>query len=196
MVRVDRAGEAELCAAYGFADRAHEIPNTVATQFATASATKSLTALVVMALVERGILELGTTARSLLGDDLPMIADDVTVEHLLAHRSGIGDYLDEDTHDDIADYVLPVPVHALATAEAFLPVLDGFPTVFRAGERFAYNNAGYVVLALLAERASGSATTSSCALSCASRRAWSTPRSSVRTSSRAAPLWVTWRSTA
>ncbi len=155
VVRVDRGGEAELCAAYGFADRAHEILNTVATQFATASATKSLTALVVMALVERAILELGTTARSLLGPDLPMIADDVTVEHLLAHRSGIGDYLDEDTLDDIADYVLPVPVHALATAEAFLPVLDGFPTVFRAGERFAYNNAGYVVLALLAERASG-----------------------------------------
>jgi CubicO group peptidase (beta-lactamase class C family) len=34
-------------------------------------------------------------------------------------------------------------------------VLDGFPTVFPAGERFAYNNGGYVVLALLAERAAG-----------------------------------------
>ena len=43
-------------------------------------------------------LQLSTTARSVLGDDLPLIADDVTVEHLLAHRSGIGDYLDEDEH--------------------------------------------------------------------------------------------------
>jgi CubicO group peptidase (beta-lactamase class C family) len=108
-----------------------------------------------MGLVESGALELGTTARSLLGHDLPMIADDVTVEQLLAHRSGIGDYLDEDTLDDIADYVLPVPVHTLASTEQFLPVLDGYPTAFPAGERFAYNNGGYVVLALLAERASG-----------------------------------------
>ena len=108
-----------------------------------------------MRLVERGTLALGTTARSLLGDDLPLIADDVTVEHLLAHRSGIGDYLDEDAVADVTDYVLPVPVHELATTEQYLAVLDGHPTVFPAGERFAYNNGGYVVLALLAERASG-----------------------------------------
>ena len=49
-----------------------------------------------MSLIEDGTLELDTTARSLLGDDLPLIDDEVTVEHLLAHRSGIGDYLDED----------------------------------------------------------------------------------------------------
>ena len=155
VARLDRAGETELSAAYGFADRAHGVPNTVETQFATASGTKTLTALAVMSLVERGALTLGTTARSLLGTDLPMIADDVTIEQLLAHRSGIGDYLDEDAVDDVGDYVMPVPVHELATTEQYLPVLDGHETVFPAGERFAYNNGGYVVLALLAERASG-----------------------------------------
>jgi CubicO group peptidase (beta-lactamase class C family) len=108
-----------------------------------------------MALVERGALELTTTARSLLGADLPLIADDVTIEHLLAHRSGIGDYLDEDAIEDIAEYVMTVPVHELATTEQFLRVLDGHATVFPAGDRFAYNNGGYVLLALLAERASG-----------------------------------------
>ncbi len=155
VVRVDRAGETELAQAYGLADRAHGIPNTVETQFATASATKTLTALTVMALVERGTLTLGTTARSLLGGDLPLIADDVTVEHLLAHRSGIGDYFDEAVVQDVTDHVLPVPVHELVTTEQWLPVLDGHGTVFRAGERFSYNNSGYLVLALLAERASG-----------------------------------------
>jgi CubicO group peptidase (beta-lactamase class C family) len=155
VVRLDRSGETELSTAYGFADRAHGVPNTVETQFATASGTKGLTALAVMSLVEQGTLELGTTARSLLGRDLPLIADDVTIEQLLAHRSGIGDYLDESAIDDIADYLMPVPVHELATTEQFLPVLDGHETVFPAGERFAYNNGGYVVLALLAERASG-----------------------------------------
>jgi CubicO group peptidase (beta-lactamase class C family) len=155
VVRVDRAGTTELCSAYGFADRAHGIRNTVETQFATASGTKGLTALTVMSLVERGTLALHTTARSLLGDDLPLIADEVTIEQLLAHRSGIGDYLDEDTLDDITDYLMPVPVHELATTEQYLPVLDGHETVSPAGERFAYNNGGYVLLALLAERASG-----------------------------------------
>jgi CubicO group peptidase (beta-lactamase class C family) len=155
VVCVHRSGETELCSAYGLADRAHGVQNTTETLFATASGSKGLTALTVMALIDRGTLGLGMTARSLLGDDLPLIADDVTIEHLLAHRSGIGDYLDEDAVADINDYLMPVSVHELATTEQFVTVLDGHETVFPAGSRFAYNNAGYVVLALLAERASG-----------------------------------------
>lgn len=155
VVRVDRGGETELSAAYGFADRAHEVPNAVQTQFAIASGTKTLTALAVMSLVESGALELGMTARSLLGDDLPLIADDVTIEQLLAHRSGIGDYFDEDAVGDVTDFALPVPVYELTTTTQYLPILDGHETVFAAGEGFAYNNGGYVVLAVLAERAAG-----------------------------------------
>jgi CubicO group peptidase (beta-lactamase class C family) len=155
VVRLDVRGESAVLAAHGFADRAHDIPNTVETQFGTASCTKTFTAVAVMSLIEAGTLNLDTKARSLLGDDLPLIADDVTVEHLLAHRSGIGDYFDEDAVTGIADYVLPVPVHELATTEQYLRVLDGHETVSPAGERFTYNNGGYVVLALLAERASG-----------------------------------------
>ncbi len=155
VVRLDRHGEAALCEAYGHADRAHGVHNAVDTMFALASGSKVMTATAIMSLVETGTLGLATTARSLLGKDLPLIADGVTVEHLLAHRSGIGDYLDEEALDDIRDYVMPVPVHELATTEQYLPVLDGHPTVFAAGDRFAYNNGGYVVLALLAERASG-----------------------------------------
>ena len=155
VVRVDRAGDVEFAKAYGLADRGHEIPNTVDTRFGIASGAKGLTALAVVSLIEDGALELTTTARSVLGDDLPLIDDDVTVEHLLAHRSGIGDYLDEDAGHEITDYVMPVPVHELATTEQYLAVLDGHPTVFPPGERFAYCNGGFVVLALIAERASG-----------------------------------------
>jgi CubicO group peptidase (beta-lactamase class C family) len=155
VVQVDRSGEIELRAAYGCADRAHRAPNKVETQFAIASGSKGFTALAVMSLVERATLELSTTARSLLGEDLPLIADDVTVEHLLAHRSGIGDYLDEDAIGDVNDYVMTVPVHELVTTGQFLPMLAGHDTRFPAGARFAYNNGGYVVLALVAERASG-----------------------------------------
>lgn len=154
VVSVDRAGEVEFRRAYGLAHRAYGIPNTVDTLFGMASGSKAFTALAVAGLVERGVLGLDTTARSLLGADLPLIADDVTVGHLLAHRSGIGDYLSEEDWEP-TDHMLPVPVQDLATTEQFLAVLDGFPTAFPAGERFAYCNGGYVVLALLAERASG-----------------------------------------
>jgi CubicO group peptidase (beta-lactamase class C family) len=155
VVRVDLADDIELARAYGLADRAHEIPNTLDTQFATASATKGLTALAVVSLIDDGVLDLSMTARSVLGDDLPLIRDDVTIEHLLAHRSGIGDYLDEETDYDVADYVMPVPVQELATTEQYVIVLDGHETKFHPGERFAYCNGGYVVLALIAERTSG-----------------------------------------
>ena len=155
VVRVDRDGEPELAKAYGLADRRWEIPNAVDTRFGLASGAKALTALVVVSLIEDGTLEPATTARSVLGDDLPLIADDVTVEQLLSHRSGIGDYFDEESGLGLADYAMTVPVHELATPEDYLGVLDGFPTKFPAGERFAYCNGGYVVLALIAERASG-----------------------------------------
>ncbi len=113
VVRVDDGSGVQVEAAYGYADRAQQIPNRVDTLFATASGAKGFTALAVMSLVEDGVLDLSTTARSLLGDDLPLVGDDVTIEHLLAHTSGIGDYLDEDQVDDISDYVLAVPVHTL-----------------------------------------------------------------------------------
>ena len=155
VVRVDRGDEVVLSKAYGFADRRWKIPNTPDTRFATASGVKGMTALAVMSLVEEGKLDLTTTARSVLGSDLPLIDDAVTVEQLLAHRSGIGDYFDEDLPGEITDYLLPVPVHTLTETEDYLAVLDGFPTKFPPDERFSYCNGGFVVLALVAERASG-----------------------------------------
>jgi len=155
VVRVDRGGAVQLAKAYGLARRGCHTPNTVDTRFAIASGTKGLTALTVMSLIEEGRLEPATTARSLLTDDLPLIDDQVTVEHLLAHRSGIGDYFDEEADHAVTDYVLPVPVHELATTEQYLRVLGGHPSKFAPGERFSYSNGGYVVLALIAERASG-----------------------------------------
>lgn len=155
VVRVDRGDHVELAQAYGMSDRAYGIANAVETQFAIASAVKGLTAIAVVSLIVDGSLELSRPARAVLGDDLPLIGDDVTIEHLLSHRSGIGDYLDEDTDLDMSDYLMPVPVHELAATEQYLAVLDGHPTKFSAGQQFSYCNGGYVVLALIAERISG-----------------------------------------
>ena len=74
-----------------------------------------------------------------------------------AHRSGIGDYLDESGDYQVDDYVMTVPVHQLADSDDYVKVLDGYPQQFTPGERFAYNNAGFVLLAILVERAAGTA---------------------------------------
>jgi CubicO group peptidase (beta-lactamase class C family) len=155
VVRVEGSEGTLIEAAFGLADRAHRIPMRTDTQLGIASGSKAFTALVVMSLVEQSALELDTPARDVLGEDLPLIGPDVTIEHLLAHRSGIGDYLDEDVVTDAAAYVLAVPPHRLVRTEDFLPVLAGFPAKFPAGSGFSYCNGGYVVLALIAERVSG-----------------------------------------
>lgn len=155
VVRVDLADGSTTEHAFGLADRRWKVPFTVGTRTSIASATKGFTAVAAMALIERGSLSLETTARSLLGTDLSLVDDDVTVEHLLAHRSGIGDYLDESSMADISDYAMPVPVHQLDSTASYLAILDGHRQVSAPGEEFAYNNGGFVLLALLMERATG-----------------------------------------
>jgi CubicO group peptidase (beta-lactamase class C family) len=123
VIRVDAADGTRLARSYGLAHRGHGITNAIDTRFAIASGTKGMTALTVVSLIDDGLLSLATTARSVLADDLPLIGDDVTVEHLLAHRSGIGDYLDEDAGFEASDYLMPIPVHELATTEQYLRVL-------------------------------------------------------------------------
>ena len=147
-----RGGELIAGWARGLADRSFAVPNTLDTRFATASVAKTFTAVAILSLVAEERLTLDTTARSVLGADLPLIAEDVTIEHLLSHRSGIGDYLDE----EIDEYApLSIPVQQLDSAEAYVPLLDGFETAFPAGERWVYCNGGFVVLGIIAERVSG-----------------------------------------
>jgi hypothetical protein len=74
VVSVDRGGEIEFVKAYGLAERAHQIPNTVDIQLAIASGTKGLTALTVVSLINDGVLGLSTAARS--------------VRHLVAQPGG------------------------------------------------------------------------------------------------------------
>ena len=154
VIAVDRGDESLYEACYGFAHRALQVPNTRETRFALASGSKIMTALGVFRLIETGLLGLTDPVRPLLGQDLPLIDDAVTLEHLLGHTSGIGDYLSEEGGWEASDYILPVPVHTLAETAAFVPVIDGFPQEFPPGERFSYNNGGYIVLAVIIDRLS------------------------------------------
>lgn len=150
-------GERVYHRAEGWAHRGHRIPNTPATRFAIASGAKAFTALAAMRLVEAGTLSLEAPVRRWLVDDLPLVDDRVTLEHLLTHVSGIGDYLDESGDGEVSDYVLTQPVHRLVDATDFIPELEGHAQVEEPGETFRYNNAGYMVAALVIERAAGRA---------------------------------------
>ena len=141
-----------LARAVGLANRAESAAMTVETRLATASGTKGFTALAVVSMIEDGLVGFDTRLVDVIGDDLPAADPAVTIEQLLAHTSGIGDYLDEELLDDIDAHVLDVPVHRLEGPEDYLPLLGRHPQRHRPGARFAYNNSGYVVLALVVER--------------------------------------------
>lgn len=150
-VRVD--GEVLVERAWGVVDRRWGRPLAPDDRLAMASGSKGFTALAVLALVADGTVTLGTTARALLGDDLPAIPDDVTLEHLLTHTSGLSDVIDDDADEDA--YLLDVPVHSLVSPEDYLPVLARVVPERAPGGPLEYRNAAFVLLSLLAQRASG-----------------------------------------
>ncbi|WP_026372921.1 serine hydrolase domain-containing protein [Agrococcus lahaulensis] len=152
---IDVGDERTLELVAGHLHRALGVPMRADARIAIASGGKGFTALAIMRLVEQGELRLDQPVRELLGDDLPLIDERVTIEQLLGHTSGIGDYLDEDSDWEPADYVLEVPAHRLTSAEAFLPMLEGHAKKLPPGERFAYCNGGYMVLAIVLERVTG-----------------------------------------
>ncbi|WP_420113892.1 serine hydrolase domain-containing protein [Pseudactinotalea sp.] len=146
--------ETDLVRAYGMANRSTGTPVTADTRFGMASGSKAMTAIVIASLVSDGTLTFETRARELLGSDLPLIDDAVTVLQLLTHTSGIGDYLDEETWEP-SDHVLSRSAHTYLTPSDFLADLDGHPQVAAPGEQCVYCNGGYAVLAVIAERAGG-----------------------------------------
>lgn len=155
VVAVSRNGQRIVELARGYADRANGRRNTLDTRFGIASANKGMTALTVASVIESGELRFDTTLRSLLPDALPLVDPAVTIEQLMGHTSGVGDYLDEEALGDVDDYVMGLPVHRLAAPADFLPLLDGHPQRTPPGSQFAYNNGGYVMLSIAVEVATG-----------------------------------------
>lgn len=141
--------------AYGFADMANERRNTLCTRFPTASAGKAFVAAGILRLAEEGKLSLDASIGECLPLDWGAIDASITVRELLTHTSGIPDYFDESVMDDYAGLWRDFPNYRIRSSRDLLPLFLHKPMAFPRGERFQYNNAGFVVLGLLIEQSTG-----------------------------------------
>jgi CubicO group peptidase (beta-lactamase class C family) len=118
--------------AYGLASVELAAPVTKETVYQIASTTKVFTGVAIMMLVEQGKISLSQHIREIVSG-LPEAWDQVTVQHLLTHTSGIPDALDE---------------HGRAIAESpdrLFEILETVPVSFAPGDGWSYNQTGYVL---------------------------------------------------
>ncbi|UBV44626.1 beta-lactamase family protein (plasmid) [Deinococcus taeanensis] len=145
--------------ATGEAIKALNLPNTPATRFQMASGCKIFTAVAVCQLMQRGALTPHTRLTDVLDTDFPLFDPAVQVHHLLTHTSGVPDYFDEAVMQDYAEVWASQPMYAVRQARDFLPLFQNRPMTFSPGERFAYNNSGFILLGLIVEALTGQAFT-------------------------------------
>ena len=139
----------------GYADLSNEIPNTKDTRFATASMGKTFVAAGILKLIEDGLLKPDDKLGALLDIDLKAIDPDVTVEQLLTHTSGVPDYFDETVMDDYEELWKDTPSYKIRKNSDLVPLFIDKPMMYPRGEKFQYNNTGYVLLAMIIEKISG-----------------------------------------
>ena len=141
--------------AYGQAIRAETIPNRVDTRFQTASGCKIFTAVAVCRLVERSLLAFDTRLRDCIDKDFPNFSPDITIGHLLTHTSGITSYFEEDVNPDYEAIWKNTPMYNIRGPEDFLPLFRHKKMKFPPGERFDYNDGGFILLGLAVEAVTG-----------------------------------------
>ena len=137
---------------YGYADISNKIPNEIDTKFATASAGKVFVAVAILQLIEKGKLGLSEAIGNILDFDLKLIDKNITIKQLLNHTSGIPDYFDESIMDQYADLWINFPNYNIRKSIDLLPLFIDKPMMYTPGERFQYNNTGFVVLGLIIEK--------------------------------------------
>lgn len=150
-----RRADERLDACFGEAIRALQLPNTVDTRFQMASGCKVFTAVAIGQLVDRGTLTPQTPLVDCVEVALPHIDPRVTIHQLLTHTSGVPDYFDESVMHDYADVWKDRPMYQVRGPRDFLPMFQHLPMTFTPGERFAYNNSGFILLGLVIEALTG-----------------------------------------
>lgn len=139
----------------GYANRADWILNNVETRFGIASGCKIFTAVAICQLVEKGQLSFELKLSEILDIPFTRFDEEITIHHLLTHTAGIPDYFDEEVMEDFADLWVNQPMYLMRNGRDFLPLFQHEPMKLAVGERFHYNNAGYILLGLIVEQVSG-----------------------------------------
>jgi CubicO group peptidase (beta-lactamase class C family) len=131
--------------AFGYRDYAKKLPLQQTDVFELASVSKQFTAMVIMMLKERGLLRYD----DLLDKYISIPYKGITIRHLLTHTSGLPDY--QEVMDKYWDK------SKVAGNPDIIEYLNRYtpPALFEAGAKYAYSNTGYVMLASVAEKASG-----------------------------------------
>jgi CubicO group peptidase (beta-lactamase class C family) len=145
-VLVMKDGEVLLRKGYGMADLEQGILIAPDMVFRIGSVTKQFTAAAILLLEQEGKLSVEDDLRKFL-PDFPTGGRAITIEHLLTHTSGIRSYTDMEEfrkrqRDD-------------ASVEELIASFRGEPLGFEPGEKYSYNNSGYVLLGAIIEKVSG-----------------------------------------
>lgn len=144
-VLIAKDNEVLVSKGYGMANYEHDVPNMPYTKFRIGSVTKQFTAMAIMLLEERGLLNLDDTLDQFVPDFTN--GEKITIHHLLTHTSGI------ETIDRFPSFMgsgmlpwLPEDSIELIKAEAL---------EFEPGSEFRYSNSGYILLGYIIEEVSG-----------------------------------------
>ena len=146
VVMVAKDGTPLLSRAWGMADPAKGIANRPDTKFNLGSINKFFTHVAIGQLAAAGKLSLDDTIRKHLPDYPSPVADKITIEQLLKHRSGLGDIFGPKFMASHA---------SLRKLSDYLPLFADKPLEFEPGSQQRYSNAGFVVLGLIIEKLSG-----------------------------------------
>jgi CubicO group peptidase (beta-lactamase class C family) len=130
---------------FGFADVEQNVPVRPETVFRLASISKSITAVAVMQLVERGLVTLEDPIQQYVPSFPRKPQGEIRLRHLLTHTSGVRHYRGN-------EFSLSEPFPTLDRAIA---VFRNDALEFAPGERFHYTTYGYNLLAGVIESVTG-----------------------------------------
>ncbi len=145
-VLVIKDGETLLRKGYGLADLEQGIPIEPDMVFRIGSVTKQFTAAAILLLAEEGKLSVEDDLRKLL-PDFPTSGRTITIAQLLTHTSGIRSYT------DMPDF--GGKMREDMSVDQIIALFRDQPLAFEPGEKYAYNNSGYVLLGAIVEKVSG-----------------------------------------
>jgi D-alanyl-D-alanine carboxypeptidase len=147
-VIVTENGKTVYSAGRGLADVEHRLPITPSTHFRLGSITKQFTAAAILRLAEQGKLSLDDPLLKFI-PGYPAPGGGATVRQLLNHTSGIMPYT------NIPGWMVEANTNKSYSTEQLIAVFKDAPSPSKPGEKWDYNNSGYVLLGAVLEKVTG-----------------------------------------